>query len=110
MSRMQRDKGKRGEREVAAAYVAEGIDVRRLGNAGRLADLAGLEKLGVHAEVKMTGRTDLPGWMRQAEDEAPTAQIPAVHWRLCSRGNSTGWYVNVPLADFIDLLKEARGV
>jgi hypothetical protein len=110
MGRMQREKGKRGEREVAAVYVSEGVRVTRLGNAGRLADLSGLDKLGVHAEVKMTGRTDLPGWMRQAEAEAPATQIPAVHWRLCSRGVSTGWYVNVPLSDFIDLLKEARGL
>lgn len=110
MSRMQREKGKRGERAVAAIYTAEGIDVRRLGNAGRLADLAGLERLGVHPEVKNVAKTDLPAWMRQAEAEAPDTHIPAVHWRLCRRGETTGWYVNVPLGDFIDLLKEARGL
>lgn len=107
---MQREKGKRGELEVAAIYVAEGIDVRRLGNAGQLADLAGLELYGIHPEVKMQGSTDLPGWMRQAEAEAGSLQIPAVHWRLCSRSRSTGWNVNVPIAGWIDLLKEAKGL
>jgi hypothetical protein len=107
MSRMQREKGKAGEREVARIYCSEGIACERLGNAGGLADLAGLEEFGVHAEVKMQAKTDIPGWMRQTEAEAPHLAIPALHWRLCRRGASTGWYVNVPLADFIDLLKRA---
>lgn len=108
MTRMQRNKGKVGEREVARIYRAEGIACERLGNAGRLADLAGLEEFGVHPEVKMQAKTDIPGWMRQTEAEAPSLSIPALHWRLCRRGASTGWYVNVPLADFIDLLKKAN--
>lgn len=104
---MQREKGKRGEREVAAIYTAEGVPVTRLGNAGRLADLAGLEKLGIHPEVKMAGRVSILEWLRQAEVEAPEGQTPAVHFRLCTLQRSTGWYVALPLGDFIDLLKRA---
>ena len=105
MSRSQREKGKRGERAVANIYRDAGLDVRRAGNAAGLADLHGLKRFGVHPEVKSCATVDLPAWMRQAEAEAPDTQIPAVHWRRCRTGASTGWYVNVPLRDFIDLLK-----
>ena len=108
MSRMQRDKGKRGELEVAKLYTAEGFDVRRLGNAGRYADLGGLSSYAIHPEVKCQGQVRIVEWMRQTEEEASDLQTPALHWRLCRRGNNTGWYVNVPIADWLDLLKKAH--
>lgn len=112
MGARERQKGKEGEREVARIYVASGHevfeDVRRAGNAAGLADLRGLERFLVHPEVKMQGRTDLPGWMRQAEAQAPEGFMPVVHWRLCSRTVSTGWYANLPLLGYIDLLKAAH--
>lgn len=105
---MQRRKGTKGEQMVAKEYRAQGIDAARVPNSGGLdtkGDLVGVP--GVHVEVKMAGKIHILDWLAQAEEEAPEGQTPAVHFRLCSRARSTGWYVATPLDDFIDLLKRA---
>lgn len=108
MGKASRDKGARGERAVATEYRLQGIECARVPNSGGLdtkGDIVGIP--GVHCEVKSAGRLDIAAWMRQCEAEAPEGQVPALHWRLCRRGGSTGWYVNLTLDDFIDLLKRA---
>jgi hypothetical protein len=108
MSRMQRDKGKRGELAVAHAFQAEGIPVRRLFNAGGGADLVGLKDYGIWPEVKSQGRVLILDWMRQTETEAAGANLaPTLYWRLCRPGTTSPWYANQLLSDHIDLLKRA---
>lgn len=105
---MSRRKGVKGEQQVARIYREQGIDAARVPNSGGFdtkGDLVGVP--GVHVEVKMASVLRMPEWMRQAEREAPEGMTPAVHWRLCRRGDSTGWNVSLPLDDFIDLLKRA---
>lgn len=108
MSGMSRRKGTRGEQMVASIYREQGINAARVPNSGGLdtkGDLVGIP--GVHAEVKMAGRIAILEWLAQAEADAPVGASPAVHFRLCSRARSTGWYVATPLDDYIDLLKRA---
>ncbi len=109
MGRMSRTKGTRCEQEVATAYRAQGIDAARVPNSGGLdtkGDLVGVP--GVHVEVKCAGRLSILEWLRQCEAEAPAGATPALHFRQSSRQASTGWYVAVPLDDFIDLLLRAE--
>lgn len=105
MSGMSRRKGTKGEQMVATLYRDQGINAARVPNSGGLdtkGDLVGVP--GVHVEVKMTAKLRMLEWMAQAEAEAPPGQTPAVHWRYCTQGRSTGWYVTVPFDDFVDLL------
>lgn len=105
MGKASRDKGARGERAVATIYRERGIDCDRVPNSGGLAtkgDLLGVP--GCHVEVKSAAALRILEWLRQCEAEAPAGQIPALHFRQCLRSGSTGWYVAVPLGDFIDLL------
>jgi hypothetical protein len=111
MGAMQRRKGTRGEQEVATAYRQQGIPAARVPNSGGLdtkGDIVGVP--ATHVEVKCAARISILEWMRQAEAEAPPGHTPAVHFRQSSRTASTGWFVCVPLDDFIGLLKEANGV
>lgn len=106
MGAMSRRKGTRGEQEVAIEYRAQGFDAARVPNSGGLkmkGDLTGVP--GVHVEVKCAGRINILEWLAQAEAEAPEGSSPAVHFRLSSPKRSTGWYVALPLDDFIDLVK-----
>lgn len=104
-----RAKGTRGEQAVATIYREQGIDAARVPNSGGL-DTKGdiiLGVPGVHVEVKSAGQIRIVEWMAQAEREAPPGATPAVHWRFCTTRKSTGFYVSVPIDDFIDLLKRA---
>jgi hypothetical protein len=108
VSGLSRRKGVEGEREVATTYRLQGFDAVRVPNSGGLqtkGDLTGVP--GVHVEVKCAGNIRILEWLAQAEAEAPPGDSPAVHFRLSSRARSTGWYVALPLDDFIDLLGRA---
>lgn len=110
MAKASRDKGARGEREVALFYRAAGIGARRVPNSGGL-DTKGdvlLDVPGVHVEAKIGATIALWQGLAQARAEAPTGSIPALHFRRSSRKHSSGWYVAIPLPDFIDLLKARR--
>lgn len=79
MSRMQRDKGRRAEAEVAAIYTRHGYAVRGL--EGRGDHLAVRHGLVIHSEVKRQEVLRLPLWSRQALAEAPEGAIPVVAFR-----------------------------
>lgn len=109
MSGMQRRKGTRAEQQVATLYREQGIDCARVPNSGGLdtkGDLVGVP--GVHVEVKCAGTVRILEWLRQAEAEAPEGMSPAVHFRQSSRSRSTGWYVALPLDDFVVLVKRGQ--
>jgi hypothetical protein len=106
MSASQRRKGTKGEQEVAREYRAQGFAAARVPNSGGLdtkGDVLGVP--GVHVETKIGATIRLWEGLAQAELEAPHGQTPALHFRRSSRQASSGWYVAVPLDDWIDLLK-----
>lgn len=111
MSRAERDKGARGEREVAAIFRKHGFDCDRTPNSGGLrirGDLYG--NVPLHVEVKRQETLRLPLWLRQAEIDAGAAfgryapaEVPVVTFRQ----NGGKWYATLPLDDLARLLKDA---
>lgn len=101
LAKASRDKGIRGEREVAAIFQTAGFDCNRVPNSGALrikGDLYG--KLPVHVEVKFAERWDIPGWLGQAKAEAPQGVTPV----LCFRRSRGEWYAALPLSAYIEIL------
>lgn len=101
MATNSREKGKVGEREVAALIrqLFPGTEARRgqqyAGSNGD-ADVVGLE--GVHVEVKRR-HSSLDGWMKQAVEDAKQGAVPTV-WH---RGNRCGWLVTVRATQLVTL-------
>lgn len=74
-----RNKGAAYEREIAKKLREYGYKARRgqqYSGANGDADVIGLE--GVHLECKRTERTDLYGWLAQAERDARDGELPVV--------------------------------
>lgn len=110
MGRASREKGKRGEREVASALRAMGFDSRRAqqyagadGTADVLTSIG-----GTHWEVKRYARIGSLRFLEQARRDAPEGSIPVV----ACREDSGPWVIQVDLKD-LPLLAEriaaARG-
>lgn len=106
MSKRSRDKGKVGEREVAAILREHGIEARRgvqyqggPGSADVIADLPGW-----HLEVKRVEALHLWPALAQATADAGDAKPAVVH-----RANGKPWVAILRFEDFITLTKEARG-
>jgi len=98
-----REKGKRGERELAAALRANGYDCRRgqqYCGANGDADVVGLP--GLHIECKRVERLNLEDAMGQAAADAKTGEKPAVFHRK----NHAPWMVTMLLDDFMELYRE----
>lgn len=98
-----REKGKRGELELARALRALGYDCRRgqqfSGKNGD-ADVVGLP--GIHIECKRVERLNLEDAMAQAGHDAREGEKPAVFHRK----NRSRWLVTMELQDFIELYRE----
>ena len=98
-----KDKGARGERELANKLKEYGFDCRRgqqfCGSNGD-ADVVGLD--GVHIEVKRTERLSLYDALAQAKHDARGGEMPVV----MHRKNNCEWVVIQPLEDWIELYKE----
>lgn len=102
MGKASRDKGKRGEREVAELLRDHGIPARRgVQYAGGTdsPDVIGLE--GVHIEVKRTEVLRLYPALEQAMAETRPGDIATV-WH---RPNGRPWAVIMLAADFIALMR-----
>ncbi|MCB7320799.1 hypothetical protein [Lacrimispora sp. 210928-DFI.3.58] len=103
MGKMQREKGKRGERELAGILRDHGYDCRRgqqfCGAAGD-ADVIGLP--GIHIECKRVERLNLQDAMDQARRDASEGELPAVFHRR----DRSGWLVTMRLEDWIRLYRE----
>lgn len=99
MGKASREKGKRGEREVAALLRQHGIEARRgqqyCGAAGD-ADVVGMD--GFHIEVKRTERFDLYGALDQAKEDAREGETPIVFHRK----NGKPWVVVMDAAEFLE--------
>lgn len=103
MGKSQREKGKRGERELARRLREYGYDARRgqqyCGVSGD-ADVIGLP--GVHIEVKRTERLSLYDALSQAKSDARPGEMPIV----AHRRNNCEWVVIQPLEDWIRIYRE----
>jgi len=98
----RRDKGVRGEREVAEMLEAAGFGVRGLEGLGdhlALKEVRG-HPLVLHVEVKRQETLQPDKWSRQAEAETPTGAVPVVAYRR----NHEPWRVTLRLDEFLRLV------
>lgn len=110
MGKRERDKGKRGEREWAAALGALGFPARR---GQQFSGIGGADVVGgipgTHAEVKRTERLRIHEAVAQAVADAEGGEIPYV----ASRRNRDDWLVTIRAQDlphFAELVYSALEV
>lgn len=100
MGKMQKEKGKRGERELAKKLWEYGYECRRgqqfCGLEGN-ADVVGLP--GIHIECKRVEHINVYDAMQQAKNEANKNDLPVVFHRR----NNHEWIVFMSLVDWINL-------
>lgn len=105
MGKASREKGKRGEREVAHFIQGYGIPARRgqqfSGKNGD-ADVVGLE--GVHIEVKRVERLNIENAMAQSIGDALEGEVPVVFHRK-DRGK---WLVTMLASDFMTAYEKCQ--
>ena len=101
-----KQKGKRGELELANELKKYGFDCRRTAQYngkenGSLADVVGLD--GIHMEVKRveSGLKKIDDFMTQAIRDCGDGEMPAVFHRR----NRQSWLVTMPLEVWIKLYK-----
>ena len=100
-----RQKGARGERELAGILRDYGYDARRgqqYSGANGDADVVGLP--GIHIECKRVERLNLYDAMSQSKHDAREGEIPAV----MHRKDHCEWLVTTSLADFMELYSRAE--
>jgi len=96
-----RDKGKRGELELAHELEKHGYNTRRgqqYCGANGDADVVGLP--GFHIEVKRVEKLNLENAMEQSISDAKEDEMPVV----MHRKNRKPWLVTLELKDFMELL------
>lgn len=99
-----RDKGKRGELELARVLRGYGYDARRGQQySGLIGDPDVLGLPGVHIECKRVERLNLTDAMIQAKRDARDGEIPAVFHRR----NREEWLVTMRLDDWVQMYREA---
>ena len=105
--RHSRNKGKRGEREVAKIFQKAGFHARRSvqynGRPGTAADVVGIP--GLHIEVKLVEKESIRAWYRQAQRDAhasPENEMPVI----VHRKSREPWLVTMSLEDFIKIIKQ----
>lgn len=106
MSRSEREKGRKGEAEVAAIYRAAGLTVRGLEATGDHLVVAGPDVWPtLHSEAKRqeTARPWL--WWEQASSEAPAGTVPVVAFR---RNRST-WLALLELEQLAQIVGRLTG-
>ena len=102
-----KDKGKRGELEVAHILQEHGYVARRTqqycGSTGDAADVVGLPDF--HLEVKRAERMELYKWYAQAvNDSEKSGDIPVV----VHRASRKPWLVSLSLDDFLKILSQPK--
>ena len=103
MSKFSRDKGKRGEREIALVLREHGFEARRgqqYCGANGDADVIGVP--GLHIEVKRTEKFRMYEALDQARNDAIEDELPVVF----TRKNNCDWVACLRLDDFMELFKE----
>lgn len=105
MGKASRDKGKRGERELARILKDHGYNARRgqqYSGASGDADVVGLP--GFHIEVKRVERLRLYDALAQAQHDAREDEKPVV----IHRQNGRGWVVILTLEDFLQIIEGGK--
>lgn len=100
-----RQKGARGERELAKVLKAYGYDCRRgqqYCGANGDADVVGLPS--IHIECKRVEKLNLYDAMAQSKAEAKENEMPVV----MHRKNNCDWLVTMRLEDWIEIYKECN--
>ena len=100
-----REKGKRGERELAQELARFGFKTRRgqqYNGADGSADVVGIP--GLHIECKRVEQLNLEKALQQAENDAKAGELPAVFHRK----NREDWKVTIRLKDFVWLWRRRR--
>ena len=103
MGRTEREKGKRGERELAGILRNYGYRCRRgqqYSGANGDADVIGLP--GIHIECKRVERLDLLAAAEQSKRDALPGELPAVFHRK----NRSEWLVTMPLDNWMEIYRE----
>lgn len=98
-----RQKGARGERELASKLRDYGYDSRRgqqYSGANGDPDVVGLN--GIHIECKRVERLNIEDAISQAKRDAKDDEIPAVFHRK----NNCEWLVTMRMDDWIKLYRE----
>lgn len=98
-----RNKGCRGERELAQVLRAHGYECRRgqqYCGANGDADVVGLE--GIHIECKRTEKLSLYDAILQAKHDAKDGELPVV----MHRRNNHEWVAVLSLEDFMKLYRD----
>lgn len=104
MGKASREKGKRGERELASKLREYGYDTRRgqqYCGANGDADVVGLP--GIHIECKRVETLRLYDALAQAKSDAKNGEKPVV----MHRKNNCEWVVIQPLEDWIEMYRES---
>ena len=107
--RASREKGKRGEREVAELLRNYGIPAHRAqqfkGRAGAFdVECPFLTSLGAEVEVKNTSTVSLPAWLKKAWEDVTVGFWPLIFWKR----PRDQWYVILPAHEFVALLDKVR--
>lgn len=104
MGKASRDKGARGERELAGILNEMGIDAHRGYVQFKQSDLVGIE--GIHPEVKRVEKLNIHEAMRQAITEAEKRKDgkPTVFHRK----NGGKWLVTMLLEDWVEIYKKGN--
>jgi Holliday junction resolvase len=98
VSRRERQKGARGERDLRDLFLAHGFAARR---DGRLdADLVH-DVPGIHVECKRQETLQIPKWLRQVRAEAGQL-VPALFFRR----SHEPWQVIVPAAEYLQAKRD----
>ena len=103
MSINSREKGKRGERELASKLREYGYETRRgeqYSGANGDADVVGLP--GIHIECKRVERLNIEDAMAQSKHDARRGEIPVV----MHRKNDCEWLVTMQLSQWIELYRD----
>lgn len=98
-----REKGKTGERELAAVLREYGYTARRgqqFCGANGDADVVGIP--GIHIECKRVEKLNIENAMTQSVNDAKPDETPVV----MHRKNRQKWLVTLRLEDFIRIIKE----
>ena len=97
-----RQKGARGERELAELLRSYGYEARRgqqYSGANGDADVTGVD--GFHIECKRVEQLNIYKAMEQSERDAREGEIPIV----CHRKDRKGWLVTIKFDDFMGVIK-----
>lgn len=106
MGKASREKGKRGELELAALLREAGYETRRgqqFCGANGDADVVGLP--GIHIECKRVEKLDLYGAVEQSVNDALPEELPAVFHRR----DRHGWLVTMRFKEWLELFRRSRG-